>query len=369
LNSEIMKLKASAEAQGFVVDLTENSHIRWRPPRVGGNMVISTRSPGGRDLANLVADLKRVGYKTEEDIKREQRRTKKILKLMEGPLSPHLLKVAAEQLDLSETIGLVWGAMSDSDYDLLSRGLATEITDRGWYDLFLRGEFKEDPFTQLSTDCQKCDKSFNTLFARFKHEEKCGTDEPEKKAEPTVDRIPCPVPECESTFHKNNPTSRLNHMQTLHNITECPNCYKVMQPSSLDRHLSDNCTVLKRGLTPPIKRTRIRMDASPPLPPTDPFLEDKVIDVVEMKKPAPIEPAPPVAISPAPVAPTPAPVDVPAAPTTPVPLATDDETLWTLLEMVMDGPVILDRHLWAVANEWLATTKKLRELAAAQRSS
>jgi hypothetical protein len=364
-----MKLKASAEQQGFVVDLTENSHIRWRPPRVGGNMVISTRSPGGRDLANLVADLKRVGYKTEEDIKREQRRAKKILKLMEGPLSPQLLKVAAEQLHLSETIGLVWGTMSDSDYDLLSRGLATEIVDKGWYELFMRGEFKEDPFTQLSSDCKKCDKSFNTLFARFKHEEKCGTDEPDKKAEPTVDRIPCPVAECESTFHKNNPTSRLNHMQALHNITECPNCYKVMQPSSLDRHLSDTCTVLKRGMTPPIRRTRIRMDAAPPLPSTDPFVEDKMIDVVETKQTKPALIPAPIAIPPAPVAPPAAPVDVLATPTAPVTLATDDDTLWTLLEMVVDGPVILDRELYLVTSEWIAMTKKLREHVSRQRSS
>lgn len=72
------------------------------------------------------------------------------------------------------------------------------------------------------------------------------------------------------------------------------------------------------------------------------------------------EAAPAVTVPPTPLpAPTSAPTPTGDAPVTPE--ATDDE-LWALLEMLLDGPVPMNRDTLALVNDWMDATRKLKAL-------
>ena len=60
-NKDIQQLITKATKQGWRVERTKGSHLKWRPPR--GQFVISAYSPSDpRAIKNIVKELKRRGF-------------------------------------------------------------------------------------------------------------------------------------------------------------------------------------------------------------------------------------------------------------------------------------------------------------------
>lgn len=348
MDKEFEKLAKLARDQGWQVTEAKQK-VEWRPNNGYPVLITSNHYHSVRTLANTKAELHKRGLMEEDELRRHRRQQAKIQKLMGAELSAdNLKKMVHSRADLMNDPDWNWGMFSDKDWIDFSRLLATKIVlyNGGRHEIGVGMKV----FRDLEPVCTRCGKRFQHLFGWFKHEQTCEKTRGEDMITEIVEDPPdssemlqCPDAKCSEVFYKSQTYERAEHMRIVHDTVECPSCLRVMRVNSLDRHLEEFCPVNNRGKIPPIQRGRRREEPT----------------VAAQLTPGQAPPAPTVA----PTTPKLAPTTPPVAAVLP----TDDDTLWSLLEMVLDGPVTLNRHTLTLVNQWMDSTKALRQLVMEQR--
>lgn len=344
---ELETLARLARDQGWSVTEAKGK-VEWRPNNGYPLLTTSNQPHATRTLANIKADLHKRGLMEAEELRHERRRQDKIQKLLNGELSPKGLKeVVYSRQDLLTDPEWNWQMFTEKDWVDFSRLLATKIVN------YNGGKWEAGAglkvFRELEPTCGRCGREFAHMFGWFKHEQKCEKSRGEGMTTEILDEEPedrralihCPEPQCIESFFKSQTYERAEHMRIEHDIAECPACLRVMRVNSLDTHLEKHCPVQNRGRVAPIKRGKNR--------------EEPTVAAQPVQGPPAAPPIPANFVA------QPAPTAVAAE------LATDDDTLWSLLEMVLDGPVVLNRHTLTQVNQWMEATRALRELVMEQR--
>jgi hypothetical protein len=337
-NKEIRKLATLARTQNWEVERTDGDHYRWIPPS-GENPTISGGTPGSaRAIVNLKNDLKSRGLVFDRN---QYRRYQQEVEEM-----------------AEDTIGSLPSAKEVS--------VLIEMALTG----------KEDRV------CEWCDKEYVSPVGAAMHRRVCKSkpDDNEEndvkrnldEAPPLRDRLTCPL--CPFFCWISQPHIMESHLAADHGRGECPHCHEnyLITRGGLTKHIA-SCEK-KLVIAPPQTMVEKLEAASIEVP-----MPDGRVSVIPTPNPEKFQDPNPTTeeIAMANLAAVPAipetipapPIPAPAPAVRALPVMTadaSDDDLWTHLEMVLDGPMLVNRETLAAINAWMEATRVLLALKAKQ---
>jgi hypothetical protein len=342
-NKDFVTLQRHAETQYWNVEPTGGDHLKWTPPS-GRPFYISSSTPKSqRTLTKVRVALRARGLVLDpEQYKR-------------------LWKEAEEQMALEDI------PMSNSEIAAI---IEVSMADR------------PDPF------CVWHDppKEFHSLVGAAIHRQHC-KNKPKEGDEvkrdmtspPERERLNCPL--CPWYCWISQPHLMGSHLKAEHGKGECPHCNEIftIAKGGLYRHM-EACErkIAARAVEQAPTKEPLFMATLPTAPDPVVTADHRIEEYPEVEAAASAPVVPPVVPEPepvpepdpipeeAPVARTPA-VAAPSTPPTPRPLravtsdASDDD-LFDLLEIVLDGPVMVTRKSLGAINAWMDATRELLKI-------
>lgn len=394
-NKDIKELIQLAQEQGWTIVTSGGGHLAWTPPHDPTRKISTSSSPSDyQAINNIKRDLKAAGLivdKNEWKASERKRRQRRQKDLPYYASNNELLAFWRAEESLRKRMK-VPGGLSDAvkqlpDYRLLSNKEVTELREM------------LNTCDALPDRKCICGTEIASIVGAWKHQQECEIHLAKQqgvpvkrsmKDPPERERIRCP--ECpEVWFWISQPHLLSQHMAVEHGKQPCPWCHDYFRTNrgGLHRHvnacpkrpenlkLSDAEMVpLGRQAIPPRRdpvtttdgrvgergeQSAFSSDSS------DVPVADDVLDLTDPQpepQRAPNHNGAGVAVNPPPVVkapggPPPTKVknpDVIAPDRRPAPQvnrssqASDDE-LWVLLEMVLDGPVVVSRESFGVINK------------------
>lgn len=341
---DLNDLRRIAESQGWTVDETGSGHMKWQPPT--GDYVMTSSTPTDQNIIKTIRkDLETAGLRVDAAAIKKLRKAVRDGTIEDGIEISALVIEEDDKVDLKR----LYNPEVTSDDKII------EIIQRELPDLWDAVEFssvRQQVAIRMIREwtpvlyntghdypkiCRTCERTYSDplglamhIFHSEHNHEPLLPDTPDTEymVDETDERPPADrrhdCPECPEWFWLSQAAEFDAHTRNEHHIGRCPYCDEFFPVRTGRNLLRDHMATCK-----------------------PPELESEMTSV-------PLE-----------LEPEPEPEPEPAAPATAVPSlkhdATDDE-LFDLLEVVLDGPVMVTRTSLTAINEWMAATRRLLEL-------
>lgn len=368
-SKELNQVRSLARQQNWTCSPAKSGHLRWDGP-FGGQPIYTSATPNGKiAITRIKNDLANAGLIIDMDVwNTHKKRLKTLIDLMSEKYNSAALSASLDEA-----------------------GMDVEMTQAQVKDMCIVAAVLDLDRKPANMACP-CGKQYADKMMQQMHLVECPSfDVPlalmGKTLEPLGDELlkrdlSQPPPErerlnctrCAWYCWNTQPHMLEAHMAAEHDLAVCSACATEMKPSSLQAHMDKTCSVLHPRVTPPVPvpaiveiadKVGVEPEAPKPTPVTN-WKCDVCGDVIKIKGKGPHkskherERRERIAHNDEQTRLSVEREQAASAVARGVE-KTDDE-LWTLMELVLDGPIMFNRETMEVVEEWKAATRKLLAL-------
>lgn len=316
---EIAELRSLAETQGWHLE-GDGGHIKWYPPD-GGQFIVTSATPSDSNIIKTIKkDLENAGLILD---KQQWKRMEKAIRNGEREIVVEARPLAVQSL-MDRTDDEIAAAIEKNQPDVWEAIRNSSVRKQVAFQMY-REWGSRGPDGDWPTVCATCDQEFTSPLGLAMHVYRREPDHVPRWTIKVAGDHHCFA--CDSSFDEMWEWAA--HLAESHDFHMCPHCDEMMHYDTLVAHVDDCPDRPAEVATVAAESPRDPLLTRQPDNPTE-SQEDEILATAKSETPRRLES-----------------VEM-----------TDDE-LFGLLEMVLDGPVMVTRESLTAINDWMDATRRL----------